>query len=87
MHRVTGADAGNHAHRAGRLDLVDVNDVRGLQDAQVRGLFGFGHQAAQMRLGAVAQIELLDGPVSQVKELQPQAEFAVGGALHHAMPL
>ena len=64
MHRVAGADAGNHAHRAGRLDLVDVDDVRALQDAQVRRLLGLGHQPAKVRLRALAQVILLDGAIA-----------------------
>ena len=58
-----------------------------LKNAQVRGLLGLGHQAAQVRLGAVAQIVLLDGAVAEIEEPQAQAELAARGALHHAVPL
>jgi hypothetical protein len=53
----------------------------------VRRLFGLGNQAAQVRLRAVAQIVLLNRPVAEVEQPQPQAELAVRGALHHAVPL
>ena len=53
----------------------------------MRRLLGLGHQPAQVRLGAVAQIVLLDGAVAEVEEPQPKAELPAGRALHHAMPL
>ena len=53
----------------------------------MRGLLGLVDQAAQVRLGAVAQVVLLNGPVAQVKQPQTEAELACGGAFHHAVPL
>jgi hypothetical protein len=60
---------------------------RAFQNAQVRGLFRLSHQAAQVRLGAIAKIVLLNGAVTEVKQPQPQAELAGCGPLNHAVPL
>src|SRR5208282_3822835 len=87
MHWVAGPDARDHAHRAGGLDFVDVDDARSLQNAQVCSLLGFGNQATKVRLGAVAQIVLLDSPIAEVEQAQAEAELAGAGSLHHAMTL
>jgi hypothetical protein len=87
MHRVTGPDAGNHPHRAGWLDLIYIDNARCLQNAQMRCLLGLGHQAAQMRLGAVPEVVLLNGSIAKVEKAQAQAELAARGALNHAVPL
>ena len=87
MDRVTCADAGNHADTARGLDFVYVNYVGSLENAEVRGLLGFGNEAAEMGLGAVAEVVLFDGAVAEVEEAQAEAELAGGGALDHAVTL
>ena len=77
MHGIAGPDARNHAHRARGLNLVDVDDARRLQQSQMRRLLGFGHQAPQVRLRAVAQIVLLNGAIAEVEQPQAEPEFAV----------
>jgi hypothetical protein len=85
VHRVAGADAGNHAHGAAGLNLVDIDHACLFENAQVSRLLGLSHQAAQVRLGALAQIVLLDGAVAEVEQPQAQPELAVGSAFHHVM--
>ena len=87
MDWVTCADAGDHADGARGLDFVDVNDVGALENAEVRGLLGFCDEAAEMGLGAVAEVVLLNGAVAEVEEAQAETELAGGGALDHAMAL
>lgn len=87
MHRIAGADAGNHAHGPGRLNFVDINDPRRLQDAQMRSLLGLRHQTTQVRLSAFPQVILLNGAVAEIKEPQPEPEFSVAGPLDHPVPL
>src|SRR6185437_12194018 len=53
----------------------------------MRRLLGLGHQSAQVRLGPVAQIVLLDGAVAKIEKPQPKPEFAGPRALDHAVPL
>src|SRR6516225_12365353 len=86
MHWIARADAGDHADGAARLNLVDVDDARLLENAKVRRLFGLGHQAAQVRLGAFAEIVLFDGAITEVEEAQSEPKLAVGGALYHVVP-
>ena len=85
VHGIAGPDTRNHAHGAAGLDLVDVDDARLLENAQVGRLLGFGHQAAQVRLGAFAQIVLLNRAIAEIEQPQAQPELAVGGALHHVV--
>jgi hypothetical protein len=59
--------------------------MRALKNAQMRSLFGFSDQLAQVGLSAVAQVVLIDGPVTQIEEPETETEFAAGGALNHAM--
>ena len=51
----------------------------------MRGLLGLSHQAAQVRLGAVAQVVLLNCAIAKVKEAQTKAKLAAGGALDHVV--
>ena len=87
MHGIAGADAGNHAHRVSRLDLIDVDHARRLKDAKVRSLLGFRNQAAQVWLGTISQVVLLDSAIAKVKQSQAETKLAVGRAFHHAMAL
>src|SRR6266702_8994565 len=85
--RVAGADAGNHANRSSRLDLVEVDNVSLLKNTEMRRFLGFHHQFAQMWLGAIAQIVLLDGPVAKVEKPQTKSKLAIYGTLHHVVTL
>ena len=53
----------------------------------MRGLLRLGNQTPQVRLRAVAEVILFNRPVAEVEQTQAQAELAVHGPLHHAMPL
>ena len=87
VYRVAGPDSRDHAHGAAGLDLVDVDDARLLENAEVGRLLSFGYQAAQVRLGALAQIVLLNGAIAEVEQPQAQPELAAGSALDHVVPL
>jgi len=86
VHGVAGADSRNHANRAGRLDFVDVNNPRSLKNAQVSGLFGL-RTRRRSGAGTVAQIVLLDRPISEVEQAKAETELASRSALHHAVTL
>ena len=50
-----------------RLNLVDINHARRLENTKVRGFLRLGYEPPQMRLGPFAEIVLLDCPVAEVK--------------------
>jgi hypothetical protein len=40
-------------------------------------LLGLGNKSPKVRLGAVAEVVLFDGPIAEVEQAQAQAELAV----------
>jgi hypothetical protein len=69
----------------GRLNLVDIDDARSLQNAQVGCFLRFGNQAPEMRLGAITQVVLLDGAITKVEQTEAQAKLTACGPLHHTV--
>jgi hypothetical protein len=84
---VAGADARNHADGAGGFNLVNVDNARRFKQGEVRCFLGFSNEAAQVRLGAIAEVVLLDGAIAKIEKAKAEAEFSVGRALDHAMAL
>src|SRR5215831_8040805 len=71
--RVSPSYARCHAHRAGRLDLIEVNHLEIVEDAEVDGLAGLQHKPFQKGPRTFTEIELGDGSRAQLKQLQAQA--------------
>ena len=89
MHWVAGADPRDHSDRSRRLDLIDINDARLFQNAQVRCLLGLRNQAAKVRLSSFAKIILLDRAISvgRVEELDGTPVFSLVSGPDRALAL
>ena len=62
-------DARGHADAAAGLDLVEVEHLAGIQNAQVHGFIHFENQALEVKARAVANVEPGDGDAAQFEEL------------------
>src|ERR1044071_8282635 len=85
---IAPADARRHAHGTRRLDLLEIEDLSVIQDAEVCCLAGFARETLEMGPCALAEPEAGEGFGAEFEELETHGVLATRGApLDEAMAL